>query len=95
VAQVPLVLTLPSGEQTTFAPGTATRIRWQDGRFDREPLPQLKIAPSLLDPDELAPPKGPVARPGTPDPARPLPGDAGQDGTRLRIRVRLRDGEDE
>ncbi|MGK0361867.1 MAG: hypothetical protein ACI9U2_004187 [Bradymonadia bacterium] len=93
VARLPLILTLPSGETATFAPGTATRVTWQDGALQRAPLPRLLIAPPLLPEDALPPPADLRIDAATPDPNRPLPGDQGSEATRLRIRVRLRGDE--
>ena len=93
VARLPLILTLPSGETATFAPGTATRVTLQDGTLQRAPLPRLLIAPPLLAEDALPPPADLRIDAATPDPNRPLPGDQGSDATRLRIRVRVRGDE--
>lgn len=97
VARVPLVMRLPSGEEARFAPGTATRVRWQAGRLEREPLPRLLIAPRIFEDAELVIPDDDRPEASTPDPGRPLPGDGGaagaRRGTRLEIRVRLRGDE--
>lgn len=94
VARVPLVMRLPSGDEARFAPGTATRVRWQGGRLEREPLPRLLIAPQIFEDGELAIPDDDTPEANTPDPGRPLPGDTGADAkTRLQIRVRLRGDE--